>query len=252
MRRPIVAANWKMHLTIGQAVELASEIKQALTIADEVETVVCPPFTALKPLSDLLRFSDIELGAQNVHWESQGPFTGEVAAPMLLDLGCKYAIVGHSERRTLFGEDDRMINRKLRTALTCGLHGIICVGETLDERKAGQAEDVVRRQITDGLEGIGTGLNQTVIAYEPVWAIGTGLTATPDQVQAAHSFIRKLIREMAGDRVAEGIRIQYGGSVKPENAAAILRQRDVDGGLIGGASLQTDSFIRIVHCAQGS
>lgn len=249
VRRPIVAGNWKMHKTIGEAVDLAAEVRNALTVADAVETVLCPPFTALKPLGDLLRYSPIRLGAQNVHWEASGAFTGEISAPLLTDLGCRFVIVGHSERRHGFGETDADVNRKARAALAAGLTPIVCVGETLEERESGRADAIVRDQVLRSLDGIGERLAAVVVAYEPVWAIGTGRTATPDQVQSAHSYIRKLVRDAAGEAAAAGVRIQYGGSVKPENARELFALPDVDGGLIGGASLQADSFIQIVHSA---
>ena len=251
-RRPIVAANWKMHKTVGEAVELAAELKSALTIADQVETVLCPAFTALKSVGDLLQYSEIELGGQDVHWENTGAYTGEVSAMMLVDVGCRYVIIGHSERRAS-GETDEQVRQKIQAALNRSLDPIVCVGETLEQRDSGRAEEIVREQLDEALTNLPPArLGRLVVAYEPVWAIGTGHTATPDQVQAAHSFIRKRLRTLHGDPVADAIRIQYGGSVKPENARQLFELPDVDGGLIGGASLSADSFIQIVHCAHAA
>jgi triosephosphate isomerase len=249
MRKPIVAGNWKMHKAVGEAIDLAAEIKGRLADDDSVEAVLCPPFTALKAVGDLIRYSNLALGAQNLFWEPQGAYTGEISAAMLEDLGCSYAIVGHSERRTYFNETDEGVARKAEALLSAGLSPIVCVGETLEQREAGETEEVVRTQVENGLGGLGEGLLRTVIAYEPVWAIGTGKTATAEQAQEVHEFIRGLVRSMAGDDIAEAIRIQYGGSVKPENAAEIFGKPDVDGGLIGGASLKADPFVAIVKAA---
>ena len=251
MRRPIVAANWKMHKTIGEAIELAAEVKGHLAEVEGVDVLLCPPFTALKPVGDLLRYSNVKLGAQNMHWVESGAYTGEISPVMLRDLGCEYVILGHSERRTHFGERNEDVNRKAKAALAVKLTPVVCVGETLEQRDQGKAEEVVREQVQQSLDGLGDALLKTVIAYEPVWAIGTGQTASTDQAQAAQSFIRKRIREMAGDAVGQAIRIQYGGSVKPSNAAELFGQNDVDGGLIGGASLDADSFVQIVTAAAG-
>jgi len=249
VRIPIVAANWKMHKSIGEAVDVAAEVKRRLEATADAEAVICPPHTALKSVGDLVRYSKVKLGAQNMHWAAGGAYTGEISASMLHDLGCEYVILGHSERRSYFGETDEEVNRKALAALEAGLRPIVCVGETLEQREAGHAEDVVQAQLEGSLAGIGDGLLRAVVAYEPVWAIGTGQTATTDQAQAAHSFIRKRVREMAGDEVADALRIQYGGSVKPSNAEELFEQPDVDGGLIGGASLEADSFVQIVNAA---
>jgi triosephosphate isomerase len=238
-----------MHKTIGEAVELAAEVKRGLAEVEGVDVLLCPPFTALKSVGDLLRYSNVKLGAQNMHWVESGAYTGEISPLMLRDLGCEYVILGHSERRTHFGERDENVNRKAKAALAAKLCPVVCVGETLEQRDQGKAEAVVREQVQRSLDGLGDALLKTVIAYEPVWAIGTGQTATTDQAQAAQSFIRKRIREMAGDAVGQAIRIQYGGSVKPSNAAELFGQHDVDGGLIGGASLVADSFVKIVQAA---
>jgi triosephosphate isomerase len=246
MRRPIVAANWKMNKTIGDGVDLADEVKRGLAGLEGADIVLCPPFTALKSVGDLLRYGNIKLGAQNVHFEPEGAFTGEISTVMLRDLGCDYVILGHSERRTFFGETDELVNKKARAVLAAGMIPIICVGETLEQREADETENVVRGQIEVSLHDLGDGLRQTVIAYEPVWAIGTGRTASPEQAQQVHAFIRGLIGEIAGEELAAGIRIQYGGSCKPDNARTLFALPDVDGGLIGGAALKAQPFIEIL------
>jgi triosephosphate isomerase len=250
VRRPIVAANWKMNKTVAQATDVAAGIQRltAKAIAD-VDVVVCPPFTALAAVGELLRGSSVALGAQNVHHERGGAFTGEVSLEMLADVGCSFVILGHSERRALFGETDEGVRRKAAATLEAGLTPIVCVGETLDEREADRTEQVVGQQIDRGLEGFGDEVARFVIAYEPVWAIGTGRTATPEQAQAAHAFIRGRIAERHGSAVAEAVRIQYGGSVKPSNASELFGRADVDGGLIGGASLEAESFAAVVEGA---
>lgn len=250
MRKPIIAGNWKMNKSAGQAIDLAAEVKRRTAQLDTAEVVLCPPYTALKSVGDLLRYGNVRLGAQNVHWESEGAFTGEISVSMLKDLACTYVIVGHSERRTHFGETDETIRRKVQAVLDAGLRPIVCVGETLEQREAGQAEPVVGEQVRNCLGGIESGLGETVIAYEPVWAIGTGKTASAREAQAAHAFIRTLIRELAGDAVADAMRIQYGGSMKPANARELLSQPDIDGGLIGGASLDASAFVEIVAATE--
>jgi triosephosphate isomerase len=246
MRRPIVAANWKMNKTIGDGVDLADEVKRGLAGLEGADIVLCPPFTALKSVGDLLRYGNIKLGAQHVHFEPEGAFTGEISTVMLRDLGCDYVILGHSERRTFFGETDELVNKKARAVLAAGMIPIICVGETLEQREADETENVVRGQIEVSLHDLGDGLRQTVIAYEPVWAIGTGRTASPEQAQQVHAFIRGLIGEIAGEELAAGIRIQSGGSCKPDNARTLFALPDVDGGLIGGAALKAQPFIEIL------
>jgi len=250
VRIPIVAGNWKMNELIGEAIDLAAEVTRRLDGASPAEVVLCPPFTALRAVGDTIRSGPPKLGAQNVHWESQGAYTGEISAPMLRDLSCEYVIVGHSERRAHFHESDENVLRKVEAILAAGMRPIVCVGETLEQRETERTEEVVRVQVENGLRGIGDRLRNAVIAYEPVWAIGTGRTATPDQVQQAHAFIRGIIGEMAGEAVAGAVRIQYGGSVKPSNAAELFALPDVDGGLIGGASLKADSFVAIVNAAR--
>ncbi len=249
-RKPIVAGNWKMNTTVAEAAALAAAVKRLTADCKGVDIVLCPPFTALAAVGNQIAGSPIGLGAQTMHWEKAGAFTGEISAAMLRDLYCHYVILGHSERRALFGESDEAVHRKVLAALAGNLHPIVCVGETLAQRQAGETDAVVGAQIRRGLAGLGpeqwAGL---VIAYEPVWAIGTGVTATPDQAQAVHRFIREQLRALAGDRVAQSARIQYGGSVKASNAADLFRQADIDGGLIGGAALEAESFAAIVKAA---
>ncbi|HID96056.1 MAG TPA: triose-phosphate isomerase [Candidatus Latescibacteria bacterium] len=251
MRRPIVAGNWKMNKTAQEAVALVVELKELVSDVKDVEIVLCPPFTALEAVSRCIEGSDICLGAQDMFWEKSGPYTGEVSAEMLLTLGCKYVILGHSERRTHFGETNQTVNRKVKTALESGLVPIVCVGERLEERRSGDAKKVVEDQVTRAFDGVPLGgAERAVVAYEPVWAIGTGLTATPDQAQEVHSHIRQILAELYNAEVAEGIRIQYGGSIKPENARDLFAQQDIDGGLVGGASLKAESFAGIIRGAQ--
>jgi len=223
-------------------------VRDGAAAIDDVEVVLCPPFTALGVVAPALRGSRVALGAQDVHWERQGAFTGEVSAEMLADAGCAWVIVGHSERRTLFGETDETVRRKAEAVLAAGMRPIVCVGETLAERDAGITDEVVERQVRGGLAGL-EGLDRVVVAYEPVWAIGTGRTATAEQAQDCHAHIRRLLGEIGGAGVAGRLRIQYGGSVKPENAAELFGRPDVDGGLIGGASLDAVAFLRIVGAA---
>jgi len=250
MRKPIVAGNWKMNKTVVEAQALVAALRPALADLTGVEVVLCPPFTALAAVGAALRSTSIGLGAQNMHAEKAGAYTGEIAAAMLVELGCRYVILGHSERRTYFHETDDAVNRKARAALAAGLHPIVCVGETLGEREAGHTEAVVTMQVRGSLAQLGPDeLLRTIIAYEPVWAIGTGRTATSAQAQEVHALIRRLLLDMAGGRVAADVRIQYGGSVKPANARELMGQPDIDGGLIGGASLEAQSFLDIVRGA---
>ena len=249
-RNLIVAGNWKMNNTVAEALALVKAIKPALPACKGVEVVICPPFTALPAVGAAIAGTAIGLGAQNMHWESSGAFTGEVSAAMLRELNCHYVIIGHSERRSLFGETDAGVNRKVKTALAGNLRPIVCVGETLAQRQAGQTETVVKTQVRDGLQGIGADdLKKIIMAYEPVWAIGTGLTATPDQAQSVHKLIRSLLANLADEKTAQLIRIQYGGSVKPANAKELFTQPDIDGGLIGGAALDATSFMAIIKAA---
>jgi triosephosphate isomerase len=250
LRKKIIAGNWKMNKSTAEAQALAQEIVKELAGCSEADVVLCPPFTALKVVGDVISQTSIKLGAQNMHWEGEGAFTGEISASMLRDLYCWYVILGHSERRTCFGETDDHVNRKVKAALAATLLPIVCVGETLKEREAGQTEAVVKRQLEGGLAGLGAGeLAKVVVAYEPVWAIGTGRTATPEQAQEVHAFIRKVLAGLASEEAAQTVRIQYGGSMKPANARDLLTQPDIDGGLIGGASLDARLFVEIVRQA---
>ncbi|HEV2946379.1 MAG TPA: triose-phosphate isomerase [Gemmataceae bacterium] len=250
MRKRIVVGNWKMYTTSASAVALASEIVQGLGAEDRVTVAVCPPFPYLSFVSKVLQGSKVGLGAQNMYPEKEGAFTGEVSPAMLLDLGCRYVILGHSERRHKLGESDDFIRQKVRVALASGLHVILCVGETLEEREANQTEAVLDRQLTSGLAGLPTEAAQALIlAYEPVWAIGTGRNAAPEQAQEAHAFIRQRISRVASEELARTVPIQYGGSVKPENARSLMTQPDVDGALVGGASLKAGQFLEIVRAA---
>ena len=248
-RKPIIAGNWKMYNTAAEALALVNALKKELVgvNAADVETVVCPPFTALYAVSTILQGSGVVLGAQNVHWEKEGAFTGEISAPMLKELSVRYAIVGHSERRQFFGETNEGVNKRAKAALAHGIRPIVCVGEMLAQREAGQTEAVVRDHVTGGLAGFTKdAMLDTVIAYEPVWAIGTGKTATPAQAQEVHAFIRELLAAMFDSSVAGKVRIQYGGSVKAANAKELLGQPDIDGALVGGASLKATDFAAIV------
>lgn len=250
MRIPVIAGNWKMYKTPSEAVGLAEGIVKTLSSLDGPELVVCPPFTALTAVGPVIAGTRIGLGAQNLHWAKEGAYTGEVSADMLLDVGCRYVIIGHSERRQYFGETDERVNKKGRAALTSGLTPIICIGETLTEREAGRADAVVEMQLKGALSGLSPEQVQgLILAYEPVWAIGTGKTATPDQAEEMHAHIRKTIAMLVDAESAGGIRILYGGSVKPDNAKELLQRSEIDGALIGGASLQADSFAAIANAA---
>ena len=253
MRVPLIAGNWKLHCGPTEARRLALEIKNGLlgrrTGAD---VVLCPPFVSLAAVAEILHGTSIGLGAQNVFWEKQGAWTGEVAADMLRDSGCSYVIIGHSERRQHFGETNATVKRRLRAALDAGLRAIVCVGETLAERESGVTERVVESQLREGLEGLSAAeWGSLTLAYEPVWAIGTGRNATPEQAQAVHRFLRGVVTRLATGAVAGALRIQYGGSVKPENAAELLGQPDVDGALVGGASLDAAAFLGIIRASGG-
>ena len=251
MRRPLVAGNWKMYKNAQQAGELARAIvAQVGQGRGAVDVVVCPPFTSLQAVGEALAGTGIALGAQNMHWENEGAFTGEVSPEMILTTGCTYVILGHSERRQYFAETDEQVNRKLKAALRVGLAPIVCVGETLEQREAGRIEAVVLGQVQAALQGLSEAeLLKIALAYEPVWAIGTGRTATPAQAEEVHSLIRSCLRQHYGAGVADALRLQYGGSVKPENAAELFAQQNIDGGLIGGAALKADSFAAIVKAA---
>lgn len=250
LRKPIVAANWKMHKTPSETADFLKTFLPVLGTLDTVDVVIAPAFPCLPVASDLVSKSLVRIAAQNMHPESHGAFTGEVSAIMLRELYITYVILGHSERRQLFGETDAFINRKVRTAHASNLKPILCIGETLDEREKGQVEQVLERQLTKGLKDVNAEeAEETILAYEPVWAIGTGRTATAAQAQEAHAFVRQTIEKMYGPTTAKRIRIQYGGSVKPSNAAELCAQPDVDGFLVGGASLESGSFYEIIRAA---
>jgi len=247
-RKKFIAGNWKMTTTAASARALAAGVVQGLGTEDRVTVAVCPPFPYLAAVAEVLKGSPVALGAQDCYHEKEGAFTGEVSPAMLLDVGCRYVILGHSERRHILGESDDLINRKVKAALAAGLEVILAVGEKLDEREGNQTEAVLDRQLTLGLAGVAD-LNKVVIAYEPVWAIGTGKVATTQQAQDAHAFIRRRVGQMYGDSAAQSLVIQYGGSAKPENVGPLLEQPDIDGGLVGGASLKADLFLSIVRAA---
>ncbi len=247
MRKPVIGGNWKMNKTIDEAVKTAQDLKLEIGQFKSVEVMIFPPFTILGIIGQVLKGTEIGLGAQNMFWEEKGAYTGEISPPMLLDAGCKYVILGHSERRGYFGESDEGINKKLGAALKSGLVPLVCVGEKLGERKEGKANKVVENQLKGCLYKINAqDAEKIVIAYEPVWAIGTGETATSQQAQDMHHFIREVLGGLFGKKVAQVIRIQYGGSVKPENIKDLMSREDIDGALVGGASLKAKSFIQIV------
>ena len=245
---PFIAGNWKMHMTIPEAKNLATAIVKAATGLSEAEIVLAPPFTALSEVKKVLEDSSVQLAAQNLVWEEKGAFTGEVSAPLLKDAGCQYVIIGHSERRQYFGETDSGVNKKIQATLKSGVFPILCIGETLAERESGETMDVISRQIQGGLEGIGAGdFKSIVIAYEPVWAIGTGKTATAGQAEEVHSHIREKLALRYGIGPAGCAIILYGGSVKPASSFALLSEKNIDGFLVGGASLEAESFIQITR-----
>ena len=253
MRKKIIAANWKMNMTQAEATAFVATFLLEAAESRDVEVVIIPPFTAIAAVNNALEHSPhIKVGAQNMHWERFGAFTGEISPAMLRDLFVRYVVLGHSERRTLFGESDEIVNRKVHAAHEATLRPIVCIGETLEQRERGDVEKVLRTQLTGSLAGLeGKELLETVIAYEPVWAIGTGKTATADQAQEAHAFIRQTLRGLCEEATAEKVRIQYGGSVKPDNARTLMSQADIDGALVGGASLDPRSFAQIIQGAQG-
>jgi triosephosphate isomerase len=254
MRKKILAANWKMNLTHGEAISYFETFLSEIGQVNDLEVVIIPPFTAIPALvlaSE--KMPAIRIGAQNMHWEKSGAFTGEVSGDMLRAHYVKYVIVGHSERRMLFGETNEIVNRKTKAALEAGLRPILCVGETLQERDSNLIEEVLRKQISEGLEGVAPkDQAEIVVAYEPIWAIGTGRTASPAEAEQTHAFIRSILSELCGAPMADRIRIQYGGSVKPENAEDLMRQKNIDGALVGGASLDPRSFARIIWRAEAA
>lgn len=250
MRKYFIAGNWKMNKTSSEATKLAKEVVDIIGKVNNVDIAICPTFTSLDAVEKVIKSSNIKLGAQNMYFESSGAFTGEISAEMLTDLGCSYVILGHSERREYFKESDEFINKKVKKSLASNLKPILCVGETLAEREAGKTIDVVSTQTKGGLEGISSeDASKVVIAYEPVWAIGTGKTATPQMAQEVHAEIRKILSSLFGVEKAESMQILYGGSMKPENADELLKEKDIDGGLIGGAALKADSFASLVNSA---
>ncbi len=251
VRRPFIAGNWKMNMTLESSVQLAKEIVAGSDADVPVDVAICPPSVYLSATSAALQGSSVGLGAQNIYHESAGAFTGEISAEMVLDIGCRYVILGHSERRNILGESNEDVNRKVKAALAAGLIPIVCVGELLDEREAGQTLTVIQQQFDGSLADLTSEqMQRCVIAYEPVWAIGTGKVATPDQAEEVHAEIRRLLTDRFGPETAQAIRIQYGGSVKPDNAAELMGQANIDGALVGGASLKADSFLAIVSASR--
>ena len=247
-KKPFIAGNWKMFKTVPEAVDMVQKLHEASEGLEGAQLVVIPPFTALNEVSRTLHGSPVQIGAQNMYWEDQGAFTGEVAAPMLKDVGCTYVVIGHSERRQYFGETNETVNKKINAALAHGLVPIMCIGESLEERENGNTITKIQSQITEGLGGLDAEqIRQIIIAYEPIWAIGTGLTATPDQAQEVHAFIRSSLAEKHGNDVASCAIILYGGSVKPDNTYSLLKEKDINGALVGGASLKAESFAEIAR-----
>jgi triosephosphate isomerase len=247
-RTPFIAGNWKMYKTSSEARETAARLVDLVADVDDVDIMIAPTYTALESVSGVTKDSRVYLGAQDLFWEKEGAYTGQISADMLVDAGCQYVIIGHSERRQYFGETDETVNNKIKAAIAAGLKPVVCVGETEAERESGQTFSVLDKQIKLGLKGYFVeDLSDLVIAYEPVWAIGTGKTATEEQAQEAHQYIRSLIQELFGDALSGSMRILYGGSVKPANIAGLMAMADIDGALVGGASLDPESFSRIVH-----
>lgn len=246
-RKTIIAGNWKMNKDVNESVALAKDVVAAVGNVEDVTVVICPTYTSLYPVSEVLKGSNVKLGAQDVHWEESGAFTGKISVAMLKSCNVEYVILGHSEQRTYFGETNETVNKKVKATLAGNLKPIICVGETLEEREAGKMEEVVKSHVVGAYEGLSKedALN-TVIAYEPVWAIGTGVTASPEQAEEAHAFIRTVLADIYDEEVASALQIQYGGSMKPTNAKELLGKENVDGGLIGGAALVADNFKGIV------
>lgn len=249
MRKPVIAGNWKMHKTVSEALGFVKELKKT-EIPSDVEAVLCAPFLALPALVEETKTAAIGVGAQNAHYEEQGAFTGEISMPMLQEVGVKYVILGHSERRAYYNETDESVNKKTKAAHTYGFTPIVCVGEVLEEREQGQTREVVTSQVKAAFEGLSSAdMKKTIIAYEPVWAIGTGKASTADDAEEVCRFIRTTVAELFDQSVADEVRIQYGGSVKPENIASFMEQADIDGALVGGASLKADSFAALVKAA---
>ena len=251
-RRPVIAGNWKMNTTPSEGGWLAEELTKLLPHTDGVDVIIAPPYTHLFPVNEIIKDGPIRLAAQNMYFENSGAFTGEISAQMLKDIGCEYVIIGHSERRQFFSETDESVNAKTSAALNCGIKPIVFVGESLEERESGKALDVILKQLEGGLKGLPKELSMDIIvAYEPVWAIGTGKTATDEQAEEVHSFIRKTLEKMLGQELASAIRILYGGSVKPDNIDGLMAQPNIDGALVGGASLKAETFKNIVRFKKG-
>ena len=247
MRQPIIVANWKLHKTIAEARQFVAALAQQCPAPGTLDVVIAAPFTALAALQDQLRATPFHLAAQDLFWENSGAYTGEISAPMLVDVGCTYVIIGHSERRQYFGETDETVAKKVAAALQAGLRPIVCIGESLAQRQAGETLAVLERQVQHGLAACpSAAMSEVVLAYEPLWAIGTGVTATPSQAQEVHGFLRTLLTQVWGESVARTVRIQYGGSVRPENIAALMAEPDIDGALVGGASLDATAFAQIL------
>ena len=247
-RRPLIAGNWKMFKTCSEAVEAAGQLVKLVAMTSDIDVMIAPQFTALAPVSDVVRGSRVSLGAQNLFWETEGAYTGEISPVMLVSVGCKYVIIGHSERRQYFDETDETVNKKINAAIKNDLVPVLCVGESEKERESKETFSVLDKQVKKGIEGFSSDdLETLVIAYEPVWAIGTGKTATTDQAQEAHQFLRSVLEKSFGNMLAKSIRILYGGSVKPNNIAELMAMPDIDGALVGGASLDPETFSKIVH-----
>lgn len=247
-RRPLIAGNWKMFKTCSEAVEAAGQLVKLVAMTSDIDVMIAPQFTALAPVSDVVRGSRVSLGAQNLFWETEGAYTGEISSVMLVSVGCKYVIIGHSERRQYFDETDETVNKKIKAAIKNDLVPVLCVGESEKERESKETFSVLDKQVKKGIESFSSDdLETLVIAYEPVWAIGTGKTATTDQAQEAHQFLRSVLEKSFGNMLAKSIRILYGGSVKPNNIAELMAMPDIDGALVGGASLDPETFSKIVH-----
>jgi triosephosphate isomerase len=248
MIKPIIAANWKMHKTVAESVDFSQRLAKECEGLEEREVIIAPPATALYAVSQVLKGSTVQLSAQNMHWEEKGAFTGEISAPMLADMGCQYILIGHSERRTLFGETNETVNKKLQAALKFGIKPIVCVGETLEQRESEATFDIIKKQVKEGLNNISTGDIECVsIAYEPVWAIGTGKTATPELAEEVHQFIRETLSSGFGEGVGAETAIIYGGSVTPKNIGELMNKPNINGALVGGASLDVESFTGIIR-----
>jgi triosephosphate isomerase len=247
-RRPLIAGNWKMYKAAGEAAETASQLVRSVGEVTDVDMMIAPTFIALAAVYAAIKNSRVGLGAQNLYWEDEGAYTGEISAPMLKSIGCRYCIIGHSERRQYFGETDETVNKKIRAAIKARLQPVFCVGETEKEREAGQTLSILDKQVKKGLEElVSEQLGLLIIAYEPVWAIGTGKTATDDQAQEVHHFIRSVVKNNFGQALSDSVRILYGGSVKPDNIASLMAMPDIDGALVGGASLSAESFSKIIE-----